>query len=634
MTDFAFDIEYFFHRPDLIENDLVYAIRNRDEELRDSIISFIVTIITRKNLEAYPHQIFIKKNISAIIDLIWANHWETDVWDNAAIYDDDFKTICKTAIYIPFIYMDLLSGEYIIHLLHPDELKLEYRTTLPAQEMGETDDSYKVRCNADILKSKNGNLLKWIKNFEDTLSVSFELIFQNETKRGKQRKGTIGYQFFDEYGYAAYEINKETGRSQNLLGLYDEPYVNNIGKITLGLDIQLLEHCDGLVLFKTILFQHLCQSDVRDEIFIFTVHMQTLVREIVSVKNTFETYLASVSERRKLSPAGEDSKYREQIENSIKWILEEIQEIQEIVNINDEQSNESSPLIPMEPASLYTTILWKILLLEAKAIIRTIKNTLSASVKSHSEIEKLHQYLRMNPSLPIGLKTWKNFKNSFSEQLDEFFPNTTDRDLENLWMLAIKIIIYCDPNRFHLPKDTEIPKKLTQKWLNKVGIEQLPAGGLFATMLLLENAKLYAVRQKEIKIWQRDGSVINRKIYHSLLPDNTKDGDPTLYMVLKNLTNEKCTPSLVLQIRQLTREYLSGYKLRDRELLKSRKVFLALLRVYEHTVDKANSFNTCRRNAHVFLRNLEEIIQEIKERKRELTKAHEVSMNQHLATKQ
>ncbi len=633
MTDFAFDIEYFFHRPELIENDLIYAIRNRDEEIRDRVISFIIMIITRKNLSAYPHQIFIEKNIPAIIDLIWANHWETNGWDNSAIYDDDFKTICRTAIYIPFIYMDLLSGEYIMHLLHPDELKLEYRTTCPAKEAGETDESYETRCHADILKSKNGNLLKWIKNFEDTLSISFDQVFPNETKRGKQRKGTIGYQFFDEYGYAAYEINKEDGRPQNLLGLYDEPYVNNIGKIVLGQDVQLLEHCDGVVLFKTVLFQHLCQSDVRDEIFIFTVHMQTLVREIVTVKNTFETYLASVSEKRKLSPASEDSNYREQMENSINWIMKEIQVVQEIVNINDEQSDESSPLIPMEPASLYTTILWKVLLLEARAIIRTIQNTLSTSVKSHSEIEKLHQYLRMNPSLPIGINTWSDFRNSFSEQLDEFFPNATDKDLETLWLLAIKTIIYCDPKRFHLPKDIEIPKKLTQKWLNKIGIEQLPAGGLFATMLLLENAKLYAVRQKETKIWQRDGSVITRKIYHSLLPGNPEEGEGTLYMIIKNLTPEKCTPSLVLQMRQLTREYLSGYKLRDRELLKSREIFLAFLRVYEHTVDKADSFNICRRNALVFLRNLERIIQEIKEMKRALTNVHECSTEQHTSAK-
>lgn len=564
-----------------------------------------------------PTGYFHKKNVEDIISLIWKNHWETDEWNNDAIYDDDFKRICRIPFYIPFFAIELLSGEYIIHLLHPDKLKLDYLITCPLKEPLESDDEYRVRCNAEILKRKNDNLLKWLKEFENRLFISFDKIFPDESKRGKKRRGTIGYQLFDEYGYVAYEINKEKGRPQNLLRLYDEPYVNNIEKSVLGQDSYLLEQCDGLVMFKTILLQHVRpQEEGCTDVQRFLIDIQELVRRMVDVKNHFETYLASISEKRKLSSSSEDSKYREQMELAIEWMRGEIQAIPQMI-VYDQAELESFPVVMMESDSLFKIIFWRILLLEARAIIQTLKNIFSIPVKSHSEIEKLHQYIRMHPSLSMRVNTWKDFRSLFSEQLNEFFPCYKDNDLKNLWLLAIKTIAYCDPKRLQLPMDIEIPKKLNEKWLKKNRCERLPTGGVLATMLLLENARMYSVEEKEIKIWQDGDLVGSKKVYHHLLPGIPPKDSLTLYQILRNLTREKCTPALLVQVRQLTREYIGGYKLREQELSKSREALKELWDVYDNIVEKATSFDYCRRNAHVFINKLTALADEIKKRKRQ-----------------
>lgn len=60
MTDFHDRVEFFSHRPDLFENDLVYAIRNRNQEIIDRLLDFTIAAICA-GLEAYPPDIFTKK---------------------------------------------------------------------------------------------------------------------------------------------------------------------------------------------------------------------------------------------------------------------------------------------------------------------------------------------------------------------------------------------------------------------------------------------------------------------------------------------------------------------------------------------------------------------------------------------
>lgn len=571
-----------FKHPKILEREIVRIVKNHDEELLNIKLDDLEKIILYNNHNLYDFM-SIRNNIKNIIKLIWKNNWEKD-WDNSAIFNDDFKQICRTPIYIPYIFMDLISGIYILYLLHGDTLQLHYNaSSYQAQNMGESDDEYLRRCNSEELKRKNEHIIKWEEEFNKILSISSDTIFNKTTGRGKTRKGTDGYQLFEEYGYCVYEINKKFNLPMDLVSMYASEHVNNTWTCVLTQDYELPQYCDGMILFKTILLHHI-KDNIEDRELLNWVYLtsQNTIKQIPDLKNKFETYLADISIKRKLSSPQEDSSYKEKMKQAFTWIKSEIKEIyknlkeiSEIYLENNKDENNKD-----ENNNIYLNIFINLIINEVYAIILIYKNILLVSVKSHSEIEKLHQFVLIKPAYQIGVNTWNDFNNKFKNILNEFFEDESVSEVKELWFLAIKTIFICDPNRFKLNNKFIIPKKFDDKIISKIGVSNLPARGLLATMLLLKHSHNYYVKLKDEEIIV-DKNKKRKRIYHGLVSDRISTNKKTsLFKILKNWTSESDTPMLKLQVRELTREYISSCKLRDKDLLNTRRVLSLLWIVY------------------------------------------------------
>lgn len=611
--------------PEPFESEISRIIKNRDENALDDQLDFI-EYLTKNKLELYNKDT-IRKNIKKIINLIWKNNWEKEDWEDKFIYTDDFKEICRIPIYIPFIFMDLISGIYILYLLHGDKLHLHYKASYQAQNIGESNDEYYKRCNNEELKRKNEHIIKWEEEFNKILSISFDTIFNEATKRGKKRKETVGYQLFEEYGYCVYEINKKFNLPMDLLSMYASEHVNNIWVcvLTPGYEPQ---YCDGMIVFKTILLHHI-KDNLNDRQLLNRIYCasQEIIKKIPDLKTKFETYLADISIKRKLSSPQKDNNYKEKMKQAFVWIKSEIKEIYKNIkdtseiylennlknnleNNNDEFSDEFN--------NIYLNIFINLILIEVYAIMLIYKNILLVSVKSHSEIEKLHQFVLINPAYQIGVNSWNDFKNKFKNILDEFFEDDSVKEVKELWFLAIKTIFICDPNRFKLNNKFIIPKKFDDKIISKIGVYHLPARGILATMLLLKHSHDYYVKLKDEEIIV-DGNKKRKRIYHGLVSDRISSNKKiSLFKILKNWTSESDTPMLKLQVRELTREYISSCKLRDKDLLNMRRVLCLLWIVYLKAI-KSSIYNHLKGLNQINITfNLDDIIQKISYKRQQI----------------
>lgn len=119
-TDMDKIFDVYFEYPGLIEKWLVVAVCQSEND--DSLTRLFIEIQNFHML--YPivkYDLNINEsNIRRVINIIRKNKWEQEEWDENNIYAEDFKEICRTPIYIPFICPELLSGEYVVFLLHPD----------------------------------------------------------------------------------------------------------------------------------------------------------------------------------------------------------------------------------------------------------------------------------------------------------------------------------------------------------------------------------------------------------------------------------------------------------------------------------------------------------------------------------
>ena len=200
------------------------------------------------------------ENMQKIINLIWKNSWEkenwnldnfgSDDWYKQIIYHEDFKEICRTPIYLPVFYCGILSGEYLLYLLHSDItddkkiLKLEW-----ANRAEGVKGNYADKIRRFFLGEKNNS---YKRQFEEVLTMSFSKFEEN-----RKKKKSLLWNLFEWYGYIEYDFYEVAGLTKLLANVFENPYISGgIFNLYRTGKIKLTKSDQGMMLLKTLLFQN------------------------------------------------------------------------------------------------------------------------------------------------------------------------------------------------------------------------------------------------------------------------------------------------------------------------------------------------------------------------------------------
>lgn len=571
--------------------------------------------------DVYPKKIM-RRNYFRIAKLIKKNRWNSEKWNNKDIHSEDFKKICRTPIYLPALGKELLSGEYVIFLLLGKHLQLEYDIPFDDPRMTYTEDEYQKEYarNKDKRKherffgSKNTKTKTYLKQFSDHLSITFENDSSMvETATGHlKRKATDTYRMFDEYGYAAYDINKNAGESIDILGIFDTPYVYNIDSYEIMGDIFLPVRCDGLLLFKTALFQHLDRVQ-RRPIMAFASQIQELVKLIPNVVSNWRRYVSLLSGRRKQSTLGTATKYKNLMEDAKHWIENGIE------SMRKELESCCDLVCVNQHRKIYPTVMWRVLVVEAVAASKISRSSINANVEMTKETEKLHAFITLQPSSlqdikkMQGITRWEDFYRIYGDCLMEYFDDQDENRLKKDWLLAIKTILYCNYDSLKKRIGVAIPKELDDVWLHQqnIPIQILPITGIFNVMQFIRNSSKQKVRIKEMSVRLLNGKLAKRKIFLELLSTDSNENATDMRQILESLTSEKFMPALARQIQEILREYKIAMRANQDVLHASREILFSLWDIFDQFIRNVSTFEDSERNMCMILKKLDALNNQI-----------------------
>ncbi len=624
--------EYFEH-PNLIEKKLIEATCQKENE--ELLVHFFHELNTyHKYLPMVQYDLAINEaNIRRVIDLVRKNKWEQEEWNEDNIYTEDFKEICRTPIYIPFISPELLSGEYVVFLLHPDlpETANNISGTCAGKEklncigfkhttdlsISEEDFGYN---KADDKKRRtrffgdnNPKGKPIIKQFEEKLSVSFDEIFPDYkgNRNVKDRKRTIGWQLFEEYAYAGYDINLASGETEDLLDLLDDNYVANNLFSSYSKEMNLQKRYAGCLLFKTVMFQHLHKSKAQCEMSYFATSLGTLQMLVLEFQHAVRRHMAKLSEWRKGVYPRPDTWFVNCQKSFLKWCGQLLVDIP--TSANSPIGEKDAKRITLNEEGIYETVLWRLLIAESKATLNTIRSVFYVPEQSFSEIEKLNQYKQMAPNSPIAVSDWKSFQQKYCRQLEEFFPDKSERNLKNCWLLAIKAILYCMPYAYVADN---IPTTVTEEWLQSenVKIDTMQCRLVFAVMHIIFYSSSWEVCVKSLR-GRNLQEQKKPKVFHKLASEKElgRASNSNLHRIIVGLRKDTLQDAMIVELRYLMQEYLAGFKLRNKEISDVRNVARMLMDQYLQSICNADDKDVCLNNVKALSYRLQKGLEKIQE---------------------
>jgi len=515
LTELERKYEFFLDHPKLIEHELMYGIRTKNKDILKCLINFMGGFMIVFPMVRYNQQIN-DTNIWQVINLIWNNNWEGDTWDNSNIYNNDFKKICRTPVYIPFIYAEIISGEYILYLLHPqdnnciytkmnisnDSNSLYFIHKINIPYLDNDDSSYNLDDDrirrTRFIGAKNDKGITILSQFENKLGISFDTISNGDVYGKDHRiwKSTASWQLFEEYAFSAYDINSELGETTYLLDLLYESYVANNVLSSFNINMSLSKRYNGLLLFKTILFQHISDEELRGDINYIGLCLSAINNLIFKITNRLRHHLYTIYEYKNTGSAQLQRMLESSKNYYLSWgynLFDDIltiaslvkpkqcyicskqlergnvslmQEYQKYKDIDDFEK------IEVTNKNIYQVIILRILLTESIATIKNITNTFKIPLQSDKDTIAILRKENISLNTIIGASNWNEFRTKHHRIIELFFPEKGDKELKQIWLLAIKVILYCT---------TRESNTILKKWLILIVVlicpKRLPKNG-------------------------------------------------------------------------------------------------------------------------------------------------------------
>ena len=458
------------------------------------------------------------KNFKKIIELIRKNSWEKNFSVNEYICSDDFKTICRTPIYIPSrsnLILGLLSGEYILNLLakaNGNEIKLEWRTGLKDNKI----ESYHRKL-IKFFSSKSSNYYK----FENRLQISLENLVVK-----KEKQGTLLWNIFEWYDYSIYDLNGNVDSKNKVFELFDIPYLLNFGGGSVSnkkYTLEIPEFFNGTVLFKTMMFQNIKEPSKLQILKLYDYLSETVATFVMLTV----LILISTDNLMQSGKRGIDKKILlYEFQNELKKQIENLPTI-------DERLSNSVEKIQATEDNIFDLIFCRMNWREFKNLRDIFENIFLVTPKCYKNHDQVSLYREIDSTAELGVKSWYDFKEKYNLYLKEFFPEVSDLDkLEKYWNVAINLL--CS-SPFEITD--KFPIKISFKSLSKDRdlICKIKTKIFFAVMFFVINSRNYEIKKigKNTKLYEK--VIGGRKNLQKNPQDNKKENPPTLYNVLRTI---------------------------------------------------------------------------------------------------
>lgn len=419
-----------------------------------------------------------KERIEQIIQLIWEKGYEKH-WEECHIWDDEFLEIAKIPVLLAHEFVGLLSGEYLVYLLHPDKIRFDIRKIVPLmpKQKDESKGEYAVRAKENAQAERDARHERFfgsgVQKRQDSYWGQVQKYVHRRLELDKSQRADI-IELLQEYGY----VKENLGPFLNVMDYNNEAYFENIIK-------PLKEKQIAFILFRTLLWQHLGKEE-RQSVLGYSIFL-------FWVRN--EVYLGL---RNKIMPLHEvgsgipDSNVRQQLFLMYSFIWRKY--IQDICQ--QFRSREKA---------IYKTyyIYWQIFL-----GIMQWQNFKYLAVQSVNEYKVLQHLSHEVPFYKLQESIMKNYhsdnkqcyfvdirdKNKFFIKYKELINLVWDKEeqvqIKKSWWKIMTMLIYLKPEivGLDLKKCQLLPRTLSAKWLKEsnLHLDEVPLKDIVATMVLVD----------------------------------------------------------------------------------------------------------------------------------------------------
>ena len=458
----------------------------------------------------------------------------------------------------------MLSGEYILFLLHGDKIKFAWNG-IDVKDEGCTTDS-----NGNFI-IPTGQIKKMKEHFFGTSNTNIESCLLRQTEKilkisledyDKQQNSPL-WNFLNTFVYVdrmnfpktydetakkkrVFQTAEKSNKAPNnryggteLIKLIEAPYYDIFNKK----DVMILNNDDiRLTLLKTVIFQNL-PSVFRqfainyisyvvmylDTIYLiieisicFSKATKSKIEEFNDLKITPDTFKEELHNCFNKFFGGENKKYLEQLTDRILYCIIFIAIVQKSV-LRDKTEYSHFIIEHIKPYS------------------KDIRDTFMDMIKIHPQDYSERNVNFIDVSMQV--KDWKNFMKKYGEGIKSIFDNLTDDELKKLWNLSVKCIVYIYPERFGIflknAKDAILKSPSDYDWECKYHID---IGKIYIyEIVYMMEILLQANQHKD--------ETISHKLFG--LDDGKKK---TLYQLLDNIRNYE-NDEFTRWLRKLIGEY-------------------------------------------------------------------------------
>lgn len=374
-----------------------------------------------------------------------------------------FQDIAETPVYLPLTFPDILSGEYILYLQYGGDLHFR-RERVFDTEYGSgvdlNDEEIFRRIATKFFRGKDCTK----KQFERRFHIQFRL-----SGSMPQEKENDIWTLFEMYEFVKYMKaeklerrlsldensfiriirnhlkKKRTLNTRPLFSVMDTPYFSLFDKGRLD---SLTDDEKKLLLFQTLIFQQL-SDEQQNEVMFYRIYSRKNIHGILGALRNIPVLLAS----------------KHVIENSLQSVDEIMQHDccrmkQAAQNL---KVNKAPDISIAKPSEAGHVVLWRILALQNKSKLQAGLRTIRDLVHPYTECQQT--FLQQHESLNMmGTTKWTDFFQTYEAWMEILFPDEENSQLEKIWRIAVKVILYCYPERFAFPLYSE---RTDQAWIDK-----------------------------------------------------------------------------------------------------------------------------------------------------------------------
>lgn len=499
-----------------------------------------------------------ERNIRDIVRIIREQHWHEDLWKKQNIFSQAFFDICKIPICLPATFLGILSGEYIIYLLHPNELEFYYNEVVridknkfncSSSKESEPDyfdiEAYERAKNEKIYLKKYqryySSQTSYTKQFEETLGISFQPIGNDNDFKNKksQRINTALWSIFELNSYLTEEYPKsEIENDDRIFTSLDKPFIDLFNE---GLLDALSDAQRKLLLFLTIQYQQMNSED-KSAISWYQHLMRIYSMTAKQISYEFKQWMFGLFIQA-YDPAYlsvQDTTRKAYHRAYALWgkkidILQK--KARQLFDENYGHHNFREKIMISEE-NIHSILMWRILSLLRQKEVEISRTTINLPIQSDREYGEnsipLNQ--RLSTAIKIQAKDENDFLQKYSKIMEIEFPGKSAHDLSKMLMIAVNVIVFCHHDRFgfdYLHNKTKRAPKW--KWYAKVhvNLNELQLNEIIACMKLLDLAK---------EIYVETFGKGTKRYLRTIIDKPPKKSSKTLFEIMKNINTHASEP--------------------------------------------------------------------------------------------